>query len=382
MGVYIFGFLSSILIIRYAQKKNKSTFILLSVIAILIPCFIAAVRDKTIGTDVLVYVEPLKNAAINSKSITEYFNSYWFHIWRNYYVSSYEIGFSILVYIVAKLFGNIQFVLFFIQLLTIIPLYLALAPKRKEYPIWLAMAVYYLMFYNASLNMMRQWIAMSFLLLSFKSLTNGNKKVGFLWFIVAYLFHTSALIGIIIYFAYKFIYKQNKIVFMTSKKFIPKNIISIIFLSLIAFIAVFGTGAMIRFISILGLNKFTNYINGNVYFLPNQIMMRLPLIILYIFNWRKMNSKDKLTPFYFTMICWDLIASQLISVNVYAFRISMFFAAYNIFFIPTLVVSQKKKINKILITILIFLYLIYYWCYTYVIQGMHATIPYVSNFNF
>lgn len=382
MGVYIFGFLTSILIIGYAQKKNKSTFILLSIIAIFIPCFIAAFRDKTIGTDVLVYVEPLKNSAINSENITEYFNSYWFHIWRNYYVSSYEIGFSILVYVVSKLFGNLQFVLFFIQLLTIVPLYLSLVPKRKEYPIWLAMAVYYLMFYNASLNMMRQWIAMSFLLLSFRSLTNENKKSGFFWFIVAYLFHSSALIGIIIYFAYKFIYKQNKIVFIISKKIISKNIISVIFLSLIAFIAVFTTGIMIRFISVLGLNKFVNYISGNVYFLPNQIIMRLPLIILYVLNWKKMNNKDKLTPFYFTMIFWDLISSQLISVNVYAFRISMFFAVYNIFSIPTLVVSQKKESNKIFITILIFLYLIYYWYYTYVIQGMHATIPYVSNFNF
>lgn len=382
MGVYIFGFLISILIIGYAQKKSKSTFILLSIIALLIPCFIAAFRAKTIGTDVLVYVEPLKNAAINSDNITGYFNSYWFHIWRNYYVSSYEIGFSMLVYIIANLFGNIQAVLFFIQLLTIVPLYLALAPKRKEYPIWLAMAVYYLMFYNSSLNMMRQWIAMSFLLLAFKDFTNENKKSGFVWFIVAYLFHSSALIGIIIYFAYKFIYKKNKVVFMISKKIIPKDIISVTFLSLIVFIAVFGTGILGRFIAALGLDKFSNYISGDVHLLPNQIMMRLPLIMLYVLNWRRMNNKDKLTPFYFTMLFWDLIASQLISVNVYAFRISMFFSAYSIFSIPALFVSQEKKNSKILITILVSLYLIYYWYYTYVVQGMHATIPYVSDFSF
>ena len=382
MEVYLFGFLISILIIAYAQKKSKLTFTLLSIIAILIPCFIAGFRAKTIGTDVLVYVDPLKNAAINSKNITEYFNSYWFHLWKHYYVSNYEIGFSMLVYIVAKLFGNIQSVLFFIQLLTIVPLYLALVPKRKEHPIWLAMAVYYLMFYNSSLNMMRQWIAMSFLLLAFKSFTNENKKRGFVYFIIAYLFHSSALIGVIIYFAYKFIYRQNKIVFMISKKIIPKNIISVTFLSLIAFIAVFGVGILSRFIAILGLGKFNNYINGNVYFLPNQIIMRLPLITIFILNWKNMNNKDKLTPFYFTMLFWDLIASQLISVNAYAFRISMFFSTYNIFSMPTLFISQKKKSSKILITILIFLYLTYYWYYTYVIQGMHATIPYVSNFNF
>ena len=95
-----------------------------------------------------------------------------------------------------------------------------------------------------------------------------------------------------------------------------------------------------------------------------------------------MNNKDKLTPFYFTMLFWDLIASQLISVNIYAFRISMFFSAYSIFSIPTLFVSQQKRKSKILITILVFLYLIYYWYYTYVIQGMHATIPYAADFSF
>lgn len=50
-------------------------------------------------------------------------------------------------------------VLFFIHALILAPIYLGLKRMKKSYPVYLGMLVFYLLFYNTSLNMMRQWIA-------------------------------------------------------------------------------------------------------------------------------------------------------------------------------------------------------------------------------
>lgn len=378
MGIYICGFTISTLIIAYAEKKNRKLFIVLSTFALMIPCLIAGLRDTSVGTDVLVYVEPLTNAALNSKSFTEYLSTYWFHIWTNYYTIDYEIGFSILVYIVTKIFRNIHAVLFFIQLLTIVPIYTAISKYREKYPVWIGMSIYYLMFFNSTLNMMRQWIAMGFLLLSFQKFNNKNKK-WIVYLIIACLFHYSAIIGLVFYFAYKFIYRQKKYKLVLGKKNISNDLISILILVFIMFLIVFASELLLKFIGIIGLDKFVGYINGNVHLVIGQIIIRIPLILLYIINWRVINKNDRLAPYYITMLFWDLIVSQLISVNMYSFRISMYFGMFNIISMPAIIATHKSKKIKILMTLLLLLFLAYYWYFSYVYKGLHQTIPYIFH---
>lgn len=120
-------------------------------------------RADTIGTDVKVYVEPLYNAAKQSTGFSSYMNQRWYVIWRYMYVSKFEIGFTTLVYLIVKFGGSLGTVLFLIHALIVAPIYFGLKRMDKKYPIWLGMLVFYLMFYNTSLNMMRQWIAMAIL---------------------------------------------------------------------------------------------------------------------------------------------------------------------------------------------------------------------------
>lgn len=89
----------------------------------------------------------------------------WFMIWRNLYVSDYEIGFSTTVYIVAKLFRNIYAVQFVIQGLVIVPICYSLYKNNQTQNslCWVGILTYYFMFFNSSLNLMRQSIAMAFI---------------------------------------------------------------------------------------------------------------------------------------------------------------------------------------------------------------------------
>lgn len=57
-------------------------------------------------------------------------------------------------------------------------------------------------FYNPSMNMMRQSIAMSLGVLGFEYWKNAEKKNAFICVIIAFLFHTSSLLILLIYLLY------------------------------------------------------------------------------------------------------------------------------------------------------------------------------------
>lgn len=378
--IYIAVFLVSC-IFFWLSEKCKSGFSknFFAVIAILVPCILAGMRADTIGTDVKVYVEPLYNAAKQSTSFFSYMNQRWFYIWRYKYVYDFEIGFILLVYLIEKIGGSIGLVLFFIHILVLSPIYLGLKRINKRYPIWLGMLVFYMLFYNTSLNMMRQWIAMSILFYGLCYLLEHKKKKYFIVVIAACLFHTSALVGFAIYFLYMYSQKQRE--YIRFANFRLDGSLAPIKLFIYGCIVLLSLNIIAVLLRAIGLAKYTGYIQGNssIYLMPNQIILRLPIIILLVIRWKRMMAEDELTPFYGSMIVLDLLASQLISINVYAFRIASFFSEYNMLSYSALVYAgnRKYRANRYITLLYVLAYIIYYWIYYYVITGTHATFPYV-----
>ena len=127
MSIYIIGFIISTLLLSFSNKIVKRQRWFFTCIALLIPCCIAGFRAESVGTDVYTYLAPMTNAAISSDNIVDYMSTSWYRVYRNLYVSNYEIGFSLLVYFIAKVFKNIYAVQFAIQAITIIPLYIEIS---------------------------------------------------------------------------------------------------------------------------------------------------------------------------------------------------------------------------------------------------------------
>mgnify|MGYP001021134194 CR=1 FL=1 len=215
MIVYIFGFSLSLLLIGLAQRyKTKDIrFQVLSFFALLIPCFIAGLRDLTIGTDVNVYASPMFDIAKSSSSLKSFLNTTWYMVYVK--ISDIEMGYDVLVFVTAKVFGSVQSLLFLTEMLVVVPVYVALVKMRKQLPIWVGMLTFYLMYFNLSLNIMRQSIAMAFLLLAFSYLFNESRKGFVVSFIIAVCFHTSAFLGIIVFAIYLYVVKDRKMSFQT-----------------------------------------------------------------------------------------------------------------------------------------------------------------------
>ena len=378
--IYIITFISSCVFLGLSEK-NRSRYIkkLLVFIAILLPCILAGMRADTIGTDVKVYVEPLYNAAKQSTGFSSYMNQRWYVIWRYMYVSKFEIGFTTLVYLIVKFGGSLGTVLFLIHALIVAPIYFGLKIMDKKYPIWLGMLVFYLMFYNTSLNMMRQWIAMAILFWGLSYLLTNKKKKYFIVVIMASLFHTSALMGFAIYFLY--VYSQRKREYVKIVNFRLDGSLAPVKVFIYGTIVLLSLNVIAVLLRTFGLAKYAGYIqgNGSIYLMPSQIILRLPIIILLIIRWKRMMAEDELTPFYGSMLVLDLLASQLISINVYAFRIASFFSEYNMLSYSALVYAgnRRYRTNRYVTLFYVLAYMACYWVYYYAITGTHATFPYL-----
>ena len=129
-------------------------------VAVITLCLLAGLRAESIGTDTRVYLVPIFEAAKKCHSLGEYLNSS-FHAftWTTDYVKDMEPLFPLLVLIVTKITGSLYCVQTILELCVILPLYIAVR-KDKQTNLWMAMFVFCMAFYNPSMNMMRQSIAM------------------------------------------------------------------------------------------------------------------------------------------------------------------------------------------------------------------------------
>lgn len=384
MYIYIITFTLSCILIGLSElQKNKIIKKSLIIIGILIPCLLAGFRADIIGTDVNVYVKPIFEAALKTNNLNDFFNEKWYVIWRYEYVSNYEIGFTLLVYVITKIFASLSFVLFIIQVLIIVPIYKALEYFRDKLPIWFGLLIFYLLFFNASLNMMRQWIAMSFLLYSIKYLVRNEKIKYFIIVFCAMIFHTSSLLGFLIYVIYVFLMKKSNKNIMIKHQLkgirVSSSIYKLGIVTCLGIIMIGGLNFIVQFIKMIGLDQYIGYISGNIYIVPNQIISRLPIIIIFILNYRYISKIEKNTPFWLTMLIIDLLTSQLVSISAYSFRLSVYFSEYSILSIPIMLKAIPNKTGrKGIIFIILIIYLFYYWWFYFVFNGMHETIPYIS----
>ena len=377
--IYLMCFLISSGLFYFSRNQNKKTRAVIDTIAIFIPCLLAGIRANTVGTDVSVYLEPMVANANSALNIHDYMLSSWQQGWVIRGVQDIEIGFSLLVYFCIKIFNSIYVLQFVIQLLTILPVYIGLRKIGKS-NLWLGMLTYFCMFYNNSLNIMRQSIAVAFIFLAFQYLFNEKRKKFIISLIIACLFHNSALLGFPIWFLYEFIRMR---IFKKIKPLKNKNV-RLFIITFIGLAILFAQNFITSMMSIIGLADYVHYISGNLTFLPNQLIIRLPVLFLGVFFRKKlyMIEQDK---FYFYICCivYTIIFSQFASVNSFAYRIAMTFSVFQIAFIPCIAsIPSKIKYNSMknlnINRIIMIFYLFIWWTY-YCLIITDSTLPYITK---
>lgn len=364
---YIVTFLLSTLLLFIAQYSKKNIDIVFKTGGVLCLILLAGLRKETVGTDVLYYGKPVFEAASNINNVTEFINL------ASLY--SIEYGYLFLNVIIRKLGLDLQTLLLFISVITILFTYKAvnLIPYKNK---WELMLIFDLIFFNQSLNNLRQFMAMSIILYALAEFLFGKHRHTIFYIIIAVLIHRSAIISIG-FFSILYVYKR---------KFVSK-------IRFIIYLAIIITQALLyyilSFISKLELlgRKYTGHLleslSSGIDFIGYKwILQILPLIILaiLIIKAKKIKLIETDIAFKFLFVFWVIsICFNFVYRGEFIERI-LWYIDYISFLIgvPYFLNIIKKNIKSIyLIKIYMFISFGGYWFINYIVQKSCETYPYL-----
>lgn len=188
--MYIACYALSVLFAYLAYKEGKGRkFVLFSVISILIPVLIAGLRDYSIGIDTMNYYEMERYWGMASEA--DSFGDYLaFYVPKGYG----ELFFAFVVGLVGQT-GSFTLLLFVIHAWIMICVYIGAYRLREHVRPWLVLLLFYLAFFSHSLNVMRQYMALS-LVFAFLADLPQKKYLRFVLAVdIATLFHASGLLS-------------------------------------------------------------------------------------------------------------------------------------------------------------------------------------------
>lgn len=195
--------------------------------------------------------------------------------------------------------------------------------------------------YIASFNAVRQYVSIAIFMYSLKFIKEKNLKKYLIYMLCASLIHSSSVILIPIYFVNKI--KPN-----------VKNHLILLFL-LVAILPF----ASSLFYSILGLTKYSHYINSNYNeFNPtySELIMFSIVYVFCIFNWKKCKEDEDYCMF-FNLTLVGLIISILSFKIILAYRIIFYFKMilfYTVGLIYRNINNAKNRLAFITLFIILF----------------------------
>lgn len=375
MFIYLLSFFSSTLFIYVGGKMDtnnndaiinlckKIIYLLLILIALLIPSLLAGLRDYSIGTDVLTYGNYWFNKAL--------FND--FNTYVNWATSS-SIGYlyATFNYIVSKFTTNPHWFYFIYNFMENMIVYIAIRKNKDILNVPIAMIIYYFLFYNLLLNILRQGMALALILLSVNYIRKEQNIKYFLCLFIAYLFHSSAIIGISLWIIF-YVLKLNVGTMTTRRNFLIGTEVLFSFLII----------PVVPFLNNIGIinNRYAAYINDNNIgggFYQHLLLLCLPILMLYFFSFRK--EENYMYNFFFLVVLMSAILSFLTIRFAYLNRLIEYFDIIFVLAIPYIIKNGTLKImlnNYNILSSLVIVYVIIYWIIIYVVFNSGETIPYM-----
>lgn len=368
MTIYSGTFILSYIFCKSGERlsnrgKRRAAWCMLCA-AVLFPAILAGIRDYTIGTDIATYGHWLFIGAKQAPNPLKFAFSN----------TSIDFLYSILVYSTAHLFSSEHWLYFFTGLLIYGFTMAGIYRYRKIISISIAWVCFLFLFYGDTLNAMRQCIAMSILLFAFSYFQSGDKRSFYILFVMAFLFHSTAVIGVVFVVVYRLLEKSNS-------------------LKMRAWILVGTMAVMLGYAKIVDLavrlgmlnEKFLKYgMQTGAGFSLNPVIIRLPYLIFImlfysVYTGNGENKIEKLFADYIIMmILFEMLTAEMRAINPTLYRVSLYFGMYRYIGMGRVVKSLKSN-NRIIVTWVIWILLIATWIYQNIVQGNNQIYPYTSE---
>lgn len=371
--MYIIVFVFSFMLCRIGEKKykqGKSRQSLIYIIgAVMLVSILAGIRDCTIGTDIKTYGHWMFEGAKKTNSLLRYIKSN----------TNIEVGYSIFVFIIAKLFESEHWLYFFTGLFTYYFTMFGFAKFKKYISLSWTWCAYLFLLYGDTLNAMRQCMALAVVLWAFPFALDRKYKKYIIWTIFAGLFHNTAVLTFGIYFIYWILTKKNSVV---TKAMIVLGTIG----------AILSYNQLLSIMMSVGIlsSKYERYLTVTTAFSSlNPILVRIPFWIVIVFFSKTLKRRRECDPycnriinilgdFIILMSFIELFVAEMRVINVALYRLAFFFTVYRCVAIGRVVDILCLK-NRITVKCVFLILFIGIWTYQNVIMGNNGIYPFSAE---
>lgn len=348
------------LLLGYVYKKTgfkKKYFVILSFFNLFIP---SALRWYTVGVD--------------THSYTFWFTYYGTHTIKDiiggYFEPLYGLINHLLYHISTSWRTIVIFNAFVITLLFLKAFY------DSSQNCYLSIMIYILLlFYTTGMNEIRQFFSMALIIYGYKFIVERKKWKYFMVVIIAGMIHTSALFTIVLYFLYNIKFEKKRIIF------IP---------------LVLGGVYKGYYYTIGLLSQFSVFQRYNLYFenaegsggrtfFASLCLLLFVLVCVALFQKNTMleyteNRSCISDAQEFNVLFWALVLSTMsymLATKIYYFvRIGELFGMYNTLLIPMVIERISSNNNKLVLSLIMYIYLFGYFISAASITSLQGTIPF------
>lgn len=312
------------------SKETKNLFFLR--VCFLVFTILVGFREFNVGNDTSTYLALFKNCSILGWKSIEL-------------IANYEKGYLILNVLISLISNSSRFFMIILSIICNYSIYKFIKDNSKNYFVSIIFYITLLFFYS-SMTMMRQFVALSIILLGFKYVKNKSLIKFILIVLLASTFHSSAFIALLLYPMYHL-------------KFTNKKVVLILIISIFVYVFL---GSLFNNIS-LYLNKSTAYIDKLGDVKVASVLYTAVYFVIYIFTYvlLKNNKNEKNNSFYlFIALISFLINFLSIKISILS-RASQYFTIFIIVILPNIIDQYKfdKRSKPIMYFIICILFIIY-----------------------
>ncbi|MBJ7671169.1 EpsG family protein [Weissella confusa] len=389
MNLYIVSIVITILIIGGNEFYFKTNYSVLrnalDIVGLLPVAIVSGLRNLNVGTDINHYVVPNFTAAQLFSDFFSY-NTYVHSMTGNYLnaVNNTESGYNLIVFIVSRFTDNVHWLLFLLQLLVLIFIVTSLKifAKFLETSVTLGVIVYLLTLYPFTLNVMRQYLAASLVLLAFSTFFAKKKYTSLIILAGAYSIHKSAIMGLLILVGYM-VYMS-----VTKKNHSFANIPLISMMAVMSAVLVGGNvlkllQGSIQFLPFLNKYAASFAVTGGykfsgilIYIFPDVLIIVMYFFVIFSSDFLKTNSK--LWSYFGYLVTVSLLLNTLYLYQNVIPRLAIFIMIFRPVIIGTLINALPKNMKIIFSGMLVLIFILVF--YRILISGNGSVYPYQSDY--
>lgn len=278
-----------------------------------------------------------------------------------------EIGSKFIQYISSEIFNSPAIYFFITTAIIILTILYALYRVSWYVPVGYSIFMFLCMEYAPSLNIVRQYMAVGIVLLAYTYMQEKKFKTFLILVLIAFSFHTSAIVVMPIYLIATKKYGQG------SKKIIL----------IISILAVVAYRPLMNLAMSIGIgNAYEVYLSNYSSFDSREIIIPIikfiPIMLIISVYRKRLIKYNQSNVMYIYMIFIGFIL-QLTAINgPFIERISLYFSICQIIVLPQIIKMTSNKAENLIIKIFIIGYGLMYFIIYYGILNYASIFPYKS----